>query len=81
MRSETNQASDTFTRSVSNGWGTSSSGHVWTSTGTAANFSISSTFGRHTHSSANAPLYSTLAAFTMLRSDITVRVRVNALST
>ena len=80
MRAETNSVTDSFTRSVSNGWGTSSSGAVWTSTGTAANFSVSSTFGRHTHASANVPLYDTLP-LTMLRSDITVKVRVNALST
>lgn len=81
VRPDTNVASDTFTRTVANGWGTASpSGGAWTSTGTAANFSVSSTFARHTHTAAATPLYSTLPT-SVTRVDITVRVRVNALST
>lgn len=81
VRPDTNVASDTFTRSVANGWGTASpSGGAWTSTGTASNFSVSSTFGRHTHIATVTPLYSTLGA-SVQRADITVRIRVNALST
>jgi hypothetical protein len=81
VRPDTNAANDTFTRTVANGWGTASpSGGAWTSTGTAANFSVSSTFGRHTHAAVTTPLYSTLGV-SMLRVDITVRIRVNALST
>lgn len=38
--------SDTFTRSVSNGWGTSDSGHAWSTTGgAAADYSVSGTRG------------------------------------
>jgi hypothetical protein len=80
IRPDTNLVTDSFTRSVSNGWGTSSSGAVWTATGTAANFSVTGTVGRHTHSAATGALYATLPN-TMLRSDITVKVKVNALST
>ncbi len=80
MLPDTNAASDTFTRSVSNGWGTATVGGAWTVSGTASDFSVSSTFARITNTAANAPRFAVLAA-TMIRSDITVRVRVNALST
>lgn len=40
------RADDTFTRSVSNGWGTSDSGHAWTTVGgVAADYSTSGTQG------------------------------------
>lgn len=40
------RADDTFTRTVSNGWGTSNSGHAWTTSGgAAADYSTSGTQG------------------------------------
>ena len=41
--------SDTFTRSVSSGWGTADTGHPWsTSGGSASDYSVSGTVGQHT---------------------------------
>ncbi|HEY9411113.1 MAG TPA: hypothetical protein VIP77_16155 [Jiangellaceae bacterium] len=37
---------DTFTRSVSNGWGTATSGQAWTVTATASDYSATGTVGR-----------------------------------
>lgn len=81
MRPDTNSASDAFTRTSSSSWGSADVGGAWTINGPAASdFSVSATFGRHTNTAANQAHFSVLAA-TMIRSDITVRVRVNALST
>lgn len=81
MRPDTNAASDTFTRSSASSWGTATVGGAWTINGPAgSDFSVNSTFARHTNTAASQAHYSVLAA-TMIRSDITVRVRVNALST
>jgi hypothetical protein len=39
---------DAFGRTVSNGWGTSDSGHAWTVTGTAADYAVGSGYGSAT---------------------------------
>jgi hypothetical protein len=40
-------ADDTFNRVTANGWGTSSSGHTWTASGTASDYSTTGTLARH----------------------------------
>jgi len=46
FRCKLRRADDTFTRTVSNGWGTSTSGHAWTTSGgVAADYSTSGTQG------------------------------------
>jgi hypothetical protein len=46
---------DTFSRTVSSGWGTSSDGVAWSTLGgSAADFSVASGVGRHSHSTVNA---------------------------
>lgn len=48
-------ATDTFGRSVANGWGTADSGQVWsTGGGTAANYAVGSGYGSHTLATTNA---------------------------
>lgn len=50
-----NLVSDTFTRSVSSGWGTATSGQVWAiSGGTAADFTVNGSLGTMTHSAVSA---------------------------
>jgi hypothetical protein len=44
----TGVGTDDFTRTVFNGWGTSSDGHAWTTSGTAADFLVDGTQGRIT---------------------------------
>lgn len=47
VRTETFAVTDTFTRSVSNGWGTADTGEAWTlALGSASEFSVSSGAGR-----------------------------------
>lgn len=77
-----NSASDTFTRTSSSSWGTADTGGAWTNTGGAgSDFSVAAASGgRHLHTAVATNHYSTLA-FSLTRIDITVRVRVNALST
>ena len=50
----TNGAADTFTRSTTSGWGTSSSGHTWTHIGGAAtDYPVVSSIGRMDHTAIN----------------------------
>lgn len=44
---------DIFDRTVSNGWGTTPTGHVWTLTGTASEFNVSASTGIQTHTTVN----------------------------
>jgi hypothetical protein len=66
---------DTFDRAVSNGWGTSTSGQAWTTSGGAASdYSVSSTdsLGIHTHTSVNVPRTTLIGPTTTRDFDITV---------
>ncbi len=48
------QVEDTFDRAVSSGWGTANTGHVWTTSGgSASDYSVSSSAGRHSLGSVN----------------------------
>lgn len=54
VTSITGAADDAFTRTMSNGWGTSNTGNVWTTNGgTAADYSTSSGAGNHVMNTAN----------------------------
>ncbi|NUK22075.1 hypothetical protein [Streptomyces lunaelactis] len=54
---------DTFTRSVTDGWGSPTVGPAWTNTGgTAANFDVTGTLGTHTLTTVNASRRSLLAS-------------------
>jgi hypothetical protein len=81
VRPNTNSQSDTFNRSASSSWGSADTGGSWTNTGGAASdFSVAAASGgRHTHTSATSPHYSTLP-LSVLRSDIRVRVKTAALA-
>lgn len=77
VRPDTNSLSDTFTRTVSNGWGTADLGGIWTTSGTAADFSVNATFARMTHPATVAPHYAVLGP-ALTRFDMTCRVRTSA---
>lgn len=50
---------DVFDRTVTGGWGESSSGHTWTTSGgSTGDFTVSGGFGRHTQPSANVSRWS-----------------------
>jgi len=82
VRPNTNSLSDAFTRTASSSWGSADSGGAWTNSGGAASdFSVSSTNGgRHLHTSA-AVRHTSLLGLSIVRSDQTVKMRVNATST
>jgi hypothetical protein len=66
---------DTFTRSVTDGWSTSDSGHTWTNSGgAAADYDVNGSKGFQTHPSANVIHHSTIDIGT---SDHRVRGYVN----
>lgn len=82
MRPTTNQLSDAFNRTASSSWGSADSGGAWTNAGGAASdFSVSAANGgRHLHTSA-AVRHTSLLGLSIIRSDQTVKIRVNATST
>lgn len=51
-------AQDTMSRTVSNGWGTMTSGDVWTSVGTASQFAVSSSGATHSISTTGTSISS-----------------------
>ena len=56
-------ATDAFTRSVSNGWGTADAGGAWTNTnGAASEYAVTGTKGRHAVNALNSSRYTTLVA-------------------
>jgi hypothetical protein len=82
MRPNTNAASDAFGRTASSSWGSADVGGAYTlDGGTNADYSVGSSAGRHTHPSASVTHVSTLGSISLVRVDLRVRVRVNALST
>jgi len=56
----TGAAADYFTRTVSNGWGSTTTGQAWSLSGTTSNFAVGSGYGSHTHTEINVALRSTL---------------------
>lgn len=81
-RPNDNRLSDSFNRSASSSWGSADSGGAWTNTGgSASDFSVAAASGgRHLHTAAATRHYSRLS-LSILRSDQTVKIRVNATST
>ena len=81
MQPNTNSASDAFGRTASSSWGSADTGGAWTNSGTASDYSVASASGgRHTNTAATSSHFSTLAV-SLIRVDVKVRIRVNALST
>lgn len=81
-RPNDNRLSDSFNRTASSSWGSADSGGAWTNTGgSASDFSVAAASGgRHLHTAAATRHYSRLS-LSILRSDQTVKIRVNATST
>lgn len=71
---------DTFTRTVSNGWGTSDSGDVWSVVGTASLYSVGSGVGNHQHTATNVAHIS-VTANSVHNADQVVEVSTPSLST
>jgi hypothetical protein len=68
---------DTFTRTVSNGWGTSDSGQAWTTTGgVAGDYSTSGSVGTHSNGSLNV-LRTTSFDVGAVNQDVTVDCIIN----
>lgn len=66
--------SDTFDRAVSSGWGTSSSGQAWTTSGGAASdysVSVTGSWGIQTHTSVNVARTTLIGSTTLRDFDIT----------
>jgi hypothetical protein len=53
-------AADTFTRTVSNGWGTDDTGQPWTTSGTASDYSVAAGVGVQSNGSVNVMRSATL---------------------
>jgi hypothetical protein len=80
IRPNINSASDAFNRTSASSWGSADVGGAWTIVGTTSDYSVSPTNGgRHTNTAITSH-FSTLA-LSLLRVDIKVKIRVNALST
>lgn len=76
-----NLVEDSFTRSVTDSWGTADSGHVWTTSGgAAADYDVISTYGRHIHSATSVSRISLIPGTTD-RADIVASLTTAALST
>lgn len=69
--------SDTFARSVSNGWGTADTGGVYTTTGTAANYSVSGGTGNITFAFAGVTREAYLASLQEDNVDIQTKVSLS----
>lgn len=81
IRPNTNSATDAFGRTVSNGWGTADTGGAWSVVGTAGDYAVSTTNGGRTTSTAANVQHVAVLSASVLRVDLTVRIRVNATST
>ncbi len=74
--------SDTFTRSVSNGWGTADTGQPWTAAGgSASDFAVSGTTGTHTLATVNSVRRTFIDYAGILDWDIYCDVSVSATTT
>jgi hypothetical protein len=71
-------AGDDFDRTAASGWGTSTSGHVWSRVGgSASDFSVSAGVGRHSIGAADVVLYSYLDGLALETVDVAVTVSVS----
>lgn len=74
--------SDSFTRTVANGWGTSTSGHAWSTTGgVAADYSVNGTRGIISLPAVGSLRSTYIAGLPVAAIDRTVTVRVPVLAT
>lgn len=71
---------DTYTRTVSNGWGTSDSGEVWTPVSTATAFATTGSLGQISHTAANTARQ-IRSTQTIRDVDLLFDVAVNAVAT
>lgn len=78
---DTNTAFDTFTRTVSNGFGNADFGGLWQVNGTASEYSTTGSAARLTLATAATRRYAVLPTTTYMTFDITVRIRTAALAT
>lgn len=53
LRVRLRRAEDTFTRTVTGGWGTADSGQAWTVLGTASNYAVAAGVATHSHGATN----------------------------
>jgi hypothetical protein len=79
---DTTTAADTFTRTVANGWGTSDTGQVWTTSGgVAGDYAVATGTGNHTQTSTNVARKTVLAALALTDQDEVITVTVPAVAT
>ncbi len=77
-----NAAADAFGRTVSNGWGTADIGGAWTATGgSASDYSVASSLGKHTLTSVNVQRETTLPLTGLTYGEGVFTVQVSALAT
>ncbi len=74
-------ASDTFTRTVNNNWGTATSGGAYTLTGTAADFDVTGTVGTMVLGTAGTSRTAALAAVSGQNIDLSFRVTTDKVPT
>ena len=67
-------AADTFTRSVSGGFGSAETGGAWSTTGSASNFSVDGSSGRMTIPRAGQYIHANLAGGSSTSTDLSVKV-------
>lgn len=76
-----NLVEDSFTRSVTDSWGSADTGHVWQQAGgVTADYDVVSTYGRHVHSATSVTRASLIPGNTD-RADIVASLTTAALST
>lgn len=80
IAADANTAADTFTRTVSNGFGTADVGGAWAVNGTASEYSTTGTAARLTLATAATRRYAILPT-SYMTFDVTVRIRTAALAT
>lgn len=78
----TGSFNDTFTRTVSNGWGTSTSGHAWTTTGgSSSDYSVNGTRGIISLNAVNSLRSTYVDALPVVNVDRTFITRIPVLAT
>jgi hypothetical protein len=68
---------DTYTRTVNNGWGTADTGGAWSLSGTASNFQVANGVGTMNQTAAGVGQSARLLATTATSADVTVSVRAS----
>lgn len=72
---------DTFTRTVSNGWGTATTGGTYTTVGTASNFSVTGTEGRITFTFAGVTREAYLGGISTTNTEISSKIKLSSVPT